>query len=147
VKQPTVRVLIVDDQAPFRAAAETVVGLTDPFVVAGAVESAEECLAVAPTLRPDLVLMDIGLPGMDGIEATRRLAALPEPPVVILVSTYQAHEFAGLVGTCGATAYIDKSAFGPEPLLAAWAGAGRTASNATGPDGAAAVSEDPGRRS
>jgi len=118
-----VRVLIVDDQAPFRAAATAVVGLTEPFVVVGSAESGEECLAKAGALTPDLVLMDISLPGIDGIEAARQLAALPSPPAVILVSTYSHDEYADRARLSGAIAYIDKSEFGPERLVAAWAAA------------------------
>lgn len=116
-----VRVLIVDDQEPFRRAAATVVGLTDPFVVVGEVDSGERCLALQPALRPDLVLMDVGLPGMDGIEAARLLAAGPRPPVVVLVSTHDEEEFGEATRSCGAVAYIRKSVFGPERLAAAWA--------------------------
>ncbi len=126
-----VRVLIVDDQAPFRAAAASVVGLTDPFLVVGSAQSGEECLANVRALAPDLVLMDISLPGMDGIEAARQLAALPFPPAVILVSTYSQDEYADWARSSGAIAYIDKSEFDPERLVAAWAAApasGRTTS-------------------
>ena len=67
-----VRVLIVDDQEPFRRAMAAVVGETDGFVVVGSASSGEESLRMAATLRPDLVLMDVALPGIDGIEATGR---------------------------------------------------------------------------
>lgn len=117
---PDIRVLIVDDQEPFRRAATTVVSLTDPFVVVGAVESGEECLAAVTTLRPDLVLMDINLPGMDGIDTAAALRALATPPVVVLVSTYGAAEYADRARECGAAAYIEKSTFGPDSLIAAW---------------------------
>jgi DNA-binding NarL/FixJ family response regulator len=126
-----VRVLIVDDQAPFRAAATAVVGLTEAFLVVGSAQSGEECLVKVRALTPDLVLMDISLPGMDGIEAARQVAALPVPPVVILVSTYSQDEYADWASSSGAIAYIDKSEFGPERLIAAWAEApvsGNTAS-------------------
>ncbi len=116
-----VRVLIVDDQAPFREAAAAVISLTEPFVAVGSAESGEDCLAVIDRLAPDLVLMDISLPGLDGIETTRLLSARPRPPAVVLVSTYPQHEYAERAGTSGAVAYIEKSEFGPERLLAAWA--------------------------
>ena len=122
-----VRVLIVDDQEPFRVAAACVVEATAPFVVAGTATSGEECLAVVPALRPDLVLMDVGLPGIDGVEAARRLAALPRPPAVVLVSSYDEDALAngadGTDGTAasGAVAYVSKSSFGPERLAALWA--------------------------
>jgi DNA-binding NarL/FixJ family response regulator len=71
-KQP-VRVLIVNDQAPFRRAAEQVVEATDGFEVAGEVTTGEAAVAAAQALRPDLILMDVHLPGIDGPEATRRI--------------------------------------------------------------------------
>jgi DNA-binding NarL/FixJ family response regulator len=115
-----VRVLIVDDQEPFRQAAAAVVELTDPFVMVGTVSSGEDCLAAVPELHPDLVLMDVGLPGMDGLEATRRLSALTGPPVVVLVSTHDEEELGEAAHSCGAVAYVKKSVFGPERLAAAW---------------------------
>ena len=72
-----VRVLIVDDQEPFRRAAAAVIGMAESFELVGTVGSGEECLAAVPLLRPDLVLLDIGLPGIDGHELGRRLRALP----------------------------------------------------------------------
>ena len=78
-----VRVLIVDDQEPFRRAMGAVVEETDGFVVVGSATSGEESLVAAAELRPELVLMDVNLPGIDGIEATRRLTSGPDGPVVI----------------------------------------------------------------
>jgi DNA-binding NarL/FixJ family response regulator len=114
-----VRVLIVDDQEPFRRAMAAVVAETDDFVVVGSAASGEESLALAAALRPDLVLMDVHLPGIDGIEATRRLTGSPGGPVVVLLSTYDQDEF-DLAG-CGAASYVPKAAFGPDRLSAAWA--------------------------
>lgn len=114
-----VRVLIVDDQEPFRRAMAAVVAETDGFVVVGSAASGEEALALAAALRPDLVLMDVHLPGIDGIEATRRLTGSPGGPVVVLLSTYDQDEF-DLAG-CGAASYVPKAAFGPDRLSAAWA--------------------------
>ena len=132
-----VRVLVVDDQEPFRRAAAAVVALTDPFVVVGTAESGEGCLGAVPALRPDLVLMDVGLPGIDGMEAARRLSALPSPPVVVLVSTHDEEEFGDTARSCGAVAYIKKSVFGPDRLAAAWAlaSSGSTAGTSTDPSG------------
>ena len=115
-----VRVLIVDDQEPYRRAMGAVVDATDGFVVVGSATTGEESLVAAAELRPDLVLMDVNLPGIDGIEATRRLSAWPQGPVVVLLSTYDEDQFE-LAG-CGATAYVAKAAFGPDRLSEAWAG-------------------------
>ena len=82
-----IRVLVVDDQEPFRRAMAAVVDETHGFVVVGSVASGEESLQAASELRPDLVLMDVHLPGIDGVEASRRLTAAPGGPVVVLLST------------------------------------------------------------
>ena len=116
-----VQVLVVDDHESFRHAAASVVEAADGFVVAGAVATGEELLVAAEALRPDLVLMDINLPGMDGLEATRRLRKSARPPAVILLSTYDESEFGARPQECGAIAYLAKAAFGTERLAAVWA--------------------------
>jgi len=120
----SVRVLIVDDQAPFRLAARFVVEATDGFEVAGEVETGEAAVAAAAELRPDLVLMDVNLPGIDGLEATRQIRAQSAGAVtVLLLSTYEAEDYASRATECGAAAFIPKSQFGPDQLAAAWAAA------------------------
>jgi two-component system response regulator AlgR len=116
-----VRVLIVDDQEPYRRAMAAVVEETDGFVVVGSATTGEESLAAAAELDPDLVLMDVNLPGIDGIEAARRLAAAPHGPVVVLLSTYDEDHVD--LGGSGAAAYVAKAAFGPDRLSEAWHGA------------------------
>jgi DNA-binding NarL/FixJ family response regulator len=116
----SVRVLIVDDQVPFRRAAQAVVESTDEFTVVGAVESAEQCLAQVDSLRPDLILMDVNLPGIDGVEASRRLRLSHPAIVVILLSSYDEAEFTDLTHDCGAAAYVPKSMLGPDRLEATW---------------------------
>ena len=119
----TVRVLIVDDQEPFREAARMVVEVSDGFEVVGEAESGEEGVERARELHPDLVLMDVNLGGIDGTEATRRILAEGTASVVFLVSTYEPAEYAPKAAECGAAAYIPKSTFGPFELEDAWAAA------------------------
>jgi DNA-binding NarL/FixJ family response regulator len=115
-----VGVLVVDDQELFRDAMAAVVDATDGFVLVGSVTTGEDALVVATTrLRPRLVLMDVNLPGIDGVEATRRLRAIDRPPVVVLVSSYDEGEL-DLLG-CGAASYIAKSELGPDRLADSWA--------------------------
>jgi DNA-binding NarL/FixJ family response regulator len=122
-----VRVIIVDDQKPFRMAARDVVEVTGGFEVVGEAESGEESIELAESLRPDLVLMDLNLPGIDGLEATRRIhASGPKHIVVLMVSTYEPEEFAPRAEEAGAAAYISKSEFGPDQLEEAWAAATRS---------------------
>jgi DNA-binding NarL/FixJ family response regulator len=121
-----VRVLIVDDQEPFRAVARTVVELTDGFEVIGESENGEDSVATAHALRPDLVLMDVNLPGISGLEATRQILAdhVDDKPVVVLVlSTYEAAEYGPQAEEVGAASFIPKSEFSPERLVDAWAAA------------------------
>jgi DNA-binding NarL/FixJ family response regulator len=119
-----VRVLIVDDQEPFRMAARLVVEATDGFDVVGEAESGEDSVAMARELKPDLVLMDVNLPGINGLEATRQiLDERSNSVVVLLLSTYEEDEYAPRAAECGASAYIPKAAFGPDRLEAAWAAA------------------------
>jgi len=118
-----VRVLIVDDQEPFRAAARMVVDATEGFEVVAEARTGEESVERAAELAPDLVLMDVNLPGIDGLEATRRILASGNPPVVLLVSTYEPEEYEPRAAECGAAAYIPKSSFGPDRLEATWAAA------------------------
>ena len=120
------RVLIVDDQEPFRRAARAVVEMTDGFEVAGEAETGEASVEAARDLQPDLVLMDVNLPGMDGLEATRQILEDSQGRVVVLmVSTYEADEYAPRAAEVGAAAYIPKSEFDPDRLSGAWEAAAR----------------------
>ena len=115
-----VRVLVVDDQDAYRRAMAAVVAETAGFVVVGSVATGEESLEVARELGPDLVLMDVHLPGIDGVEAAARLAET-DGMVVVLLSTYDEDEF-DRTG-CGAAAYVSKAVFSPERLQEAWSAA------------------------
>ena len=95
-----------------------VVESTDGFAVVGAVASGEESVAAVAELRPDLVLMDVNLPGIDGIEATRQIRRAASAPVVVLLSTHDEDDF-DLSG-CGAAAYISKSALSAARLQQVW---------------------------
>jgi DNA-binding NarL/FixJ family response regulator len=117
----TVTVLIVDDQPPFRAVARTVVDLAPGFEVVGEAESGEEAIQWAAALAPAVVLMDINLPGVNGVEATRRIVEHATDTVVILLSTYDADSLpAGAEGS-GAARYVHKEDFSPVVLQEVWA--------------------------
>jgi two-component system response regulator AlgR len=117
----SVRVLIVDDQEPFRLAMAAVVDATAGFTVAGTAVTGEESLTAAEELEPDLVLLDVNLPGIGGIEAACSLTSSPRPPVVVLLSTYDEDEFD--ISGSGAAAYVAKAAFGPDRLREIWTAA------------------------
>lgn len=113
-----VHVLVVDDQEPFRAAARFVVRATPGFEVVGEAGTGEEALEFAAALRPELVLMDINLPGISGIEATRRLTRDLPDVAVLLVSTYSADDLPDEARSCGARAYVHKADLTPGILTA-----------------------------
>jgi DNA-binding NarL/FixJ family response regulator len=119
----TVQVLICDDQDAFRAAAREVVNATQGFVVVGESQTGEDSVLATARLHPDLVLMDVQLPGIDGLEASRRIKAAHPEVAVLLLSTYDPEDFAGRIAGSGAIAFIPKAAFGSERLAEAWASA------------------------
>jgi DNA-binding NarL/FixJ family response regulator len=117
-----VRVLVVDDQVLFRGVMTSVVDETEGFAVVGCAGSGEESLVACTALMPDLVLMDVNLRGIDGMEATRRMMANASPPAVVLLSTYDEDDWGGQAQECGAVAYVPKAALAPDRLAAVWAG-------------------------
>jgi DNA-binding NarL/FixJ family response regulator len=120
----SVRVLVVDDQRPFRVAAGAVLRRTPGFELVGEAASGEEALAAVQAVRPDLVLMDITMPGMGGIEATRVITSGGPAPVVILCSTYQRADLPPAAADCGAAAYVHKEELAGDLLARLWAEAG-----------------------
>jgi DNA-binding NarL/FixJ family response regulator len=127
-----VRVLVVDDQDPYRRAMSVVVDSTDGFVVVGAVASGEESVAATAGLEPDLVLMDINLPGISGIEAARLIRGATPAPVVVLLSTHDEDDF-DLAG-CGAAAYVSKAALSPARLQQVWSDRGAPLAQGQAPE-------------
>ena len=121
---PPVSVLIVDDQAPFRMAAAAVVNATPGFRVVGEAASGEEAVETAARLHPDLVLMDINMDEMNGIDATREIVHAQPGTVVMLLSTYQRRDVPTEALEVGAAAYVDKQDFGPDVLREVWEGRG-----------------------
>lgn len=113
-----VDVLVVDDQEPFLAAARFVVGATPGFRVAGEARTGEEAVGMASSLKPALILMDINLPGISGIVATRQVLSAAPDTAVILMSTYQAADLPDDAHTCGARAYVNKEDLTPDVLVA-----------------------------
>ena len=115
-----IAVLIVDDQMPFRRAARAVMAATPGFQVVGEADTGEAAVEMADSLEPALVLMDINLPGINGIEATRRITAAHPDAVVILLSTYRAADLPSGADACGAAGYVNKEEFGPAVVLEMW---------------------------
>ncbi len=105
-----IRVLVVDDQRVVREGLTMLLGLLEGLEVAGSAADGEEALAQVAALQPDLVLMDLNMPRVDGIEATRRIAAEhPHVPVVVL-TTYTDQERVLAALRAGARGYLTKDA-------------------------------------
>ena len=115
-----VPVMVVDDQLPFRSAARAVLRRLPEFELVGEASSGVEAIAMADEVHPALVLMDINMPEMNGIEATRRIVAEHPDVVVILCSTYEFGDLPPDAGTSGARAYFNKERLGAETLRQLW---------------------------
>ncbi|MGI8685836.1 MAG: response regulator [Acidimicrobiales bacterium] len=115
-----VSVLIVDDQPLFRRAAAAVVRVTPGFELVGEAESGEEAVDLAAELEPAIVLMDINMSGINGIEASRRITTGQPGTVVVLLSTDRREDLPSEAQTSGMAAYVNKDEFGPQVLAEVW---------------------------
>jgi two-component system, NarL family, invasion response regulator UvrY len=115
-----VSVLTVDDQPYFRDAARDVIGATAGFEAVGEACSGGEALAVVEELKPQLVLVDVRMPGMDGIETTRRMKAAHPELVVVLISIEDTTNLPAAAGSSGAAALVRKQDFKPSLLRNLW---------------------------
>lgn len=119
-----VQVLVVDDQAPFRDAARAVVARVQGFELAAEATSGEEAVELIERLRPEVVLMDINMGVMDGLEATRIITMNFPETFVILVSTYTEADMPPAARTCGAAAYVNKDELSPRVIRRLWEAGG-----------------------
>jgi DNA-binding NarL/FixJ family response regulator len=113
-----VRVLLVDDQLLVRAGFRMVIDSQPDLLVVGEAGDGLAGLEQARRLRPDVVVMDVRMPVLDGIEATRRVVALPDPPKVVVLTTFDLDEHALAAIRAGASGFLLKDA-PPEDMLAA----------------------------
>ncbi|MGN6791620.1 MAG: response regulator [Streptosporangiaceae bacterium] len=115
----TTRILVADDQPLVRAGVAQLVGTQPDLKVVGEASDGLQAASSAAVLRPDVVVMDVRMPELDGIEATRRVVALtPDPPRVLLLTTFDLDEyvFGGLLA--GASGFLLKHAPPEEIVLA-----------------------------
>jgi DNA-binding NarL/FixJ family response regulator len=116
----TIRVAIADDQPLVRAGFTTMVSYADDLVLVGEAESGADAVAVAKRVRPDVFLMDIRMPGLDGLDATRRITGDPELAGVriIMLTTFDLDEYVYEALRSGASGFLLKDAR-PEDILTA----------------------------
>jgi DNA-binding NarL/FixJ family response regulator len=110
-------VLIVDDYAGFRRSARALLE-DDGFEIVGEATDAREALLEAERLRPTVVLLDVQLPGEDGFAVAERLALMPDPPTVVLVSTRAASAYGARLPSAPARGFIAKADLSGERLAA-----------------------------
>jgi DNA-binding NarL/FixJ family response regulator len=120
-----VGVLVVDDQIVFRQVAREVIDATPEFVLVGEATSGEHAIAAVAELSPDLILLDVRMPGMDGIEAATRLRSACSGAVVVLISIDARPDMRRGASTCGAAEFARKQDFGPALLRRIWHTHGR----------------------
>ncbi|MDQ1129776.1 response regulator transcription factor [Microbacterium sp. SORGH_AS_0888] len=116
--EPT-RVLLVDDHAMMRAGFRAILDSVSDIEVVGEASTGREALERTAALRPDVVCMDVQMPDMDGLEATRRIVADPEATAsVVVVTTFDRDDYLFAALAAGASGFLLKNA-GPEQLIAA----------------------------
>ena len=120
VTDKRVRVWVVDDQASFRMATAAALAAMEDFVMAGECETGESALELIRNGDAEIVLMDIHMPGMGGIEATRRIRAAHPDLMVLLMSTYDVEDLPAGAADCGAAAYLHKEQLSPDLLTRLW---------------------------
>jgi DNA-binding NarL/FixJ family response regulator len=113
--RPTV--LIVDDHEAFRSSARALLE-AEGFDVIGEAAGGQEAVEAVAALRPDIVLLDIQLPGLDGLAVAEQLAAAPDPPQVVLISSRDAVAYGPRLRGAPARGFIPKSGLSGEALAA-----------------------------
>ena len=114
----SVGVVTVDDHDAFRRSIRDVIDATPGFELLGEAASGEAALALVAELCPELVLVDVRMPGMDGFETARHLRSVQPAATVILVSSDDVAE--PVCGSCGAAAFVPKREFGRAALRRLW---------------------------
>lgn len=111
-----IRTLLVDDSSEFLEAAQRFLNSDPQIEICGILRSGQEAVDAVKRLHPDLVLMDLAMPGMNGLAATRQIKALADPPLVIILTLYDHAEYRLASEAVDADDFITKSEFGSELL-------------------------------
>jgi DNA-binding NarL/FixJ family response regulator len=108
-------VLVVDDHPGFRESVHRMLEM-EGYVVVGEAADGASALTLAGELQPEIALVDVHLPDMDGFELAARLADSVHPPLVILTSSHDGADFASFVATCGARGFLPKAELSREAI-------------------------------
>jgi DNA-binding NarL/FixJ family response regulator len=107
-----IRTLLVDDSLEFLEASQRFIASDPEIEIVGTATSGKEAIQKVIQLQPDLVLMDITMPGLNGLEATRKIKALSDPPQVIILTLYDHPEYQAASEAVRADGFVSKSDFG-----------------------------------
>ncbi len=118
IDRPVIRVLIVDDHPLMRKGLVDILDGIDDIEVVGSAEDGAAAVALAYAVKPDIVLMDISMPGMDGIEATEKLVEMDSDARVVVLTSYSEREKITQALAAGAVSYLTKDA-PPEAVIRA----------------------------
>ncbi|MFN4359998.1 MAG: response regulator transcription factor [Hylemonella sp.] len=120
----TTKVLLVDDNQTFIASLRLFLGMLPDMEVVGEASNGLEAVNQASRLQPDLALLDIALPQMNGLEVARRLQSLPRPPSIIFVSIHDEAHYREAAADLGVAGYVSKADFVTElfPIVTRMAG-------------------------
>lgn len=110
----TTRILLADDNATFVAAVRQFLSTLPDTEVVGVAHNGRDAMALAETLRPDLILLDIGMPEMNGLEAARRMQQWPTPPLIVFLSMHSSQAYRDAARQVGAAGFIGKADFADE---------------------------------
>lgn len=102
------RILIVDDHPSFRASARTLLE-AEGYEIVGEAENGAAALQAVKELKPDLVLLDVQLPDMDGFQVADQLCRLADPPAVVLTSSRDSADYGRCIQGCGASGFVPKA--------------------------------------
>ncbi|MEV4319920.1 response regulator transcription factor [Actinocrispum sp. NPDC049592] len=104
----TVRIVLADDQPLIRNGLRVLIADTDDLEVVGEASNGAEAIQLVQDLRPDVVVMDVRMPGVNGIEATQKIVAAPEPPHVLVLTTFDEDEYVYGALQAGASGFLVK---------------------------------------
>jgi DNA-binding NarL/FixJ family response regulator len=120
----TTKVLLVDDNQTFISSLRLFLGMLPGMEVVGEAHNGLEAVNQAGKLQPDLALLDIALPEMNGLEVARRLQSLPRPPSIVFLSIHDNEDYRAAASSLGAAGYVSKADFVTElfPIVTRMAG-------------------------